>query len=96
MLNRQPGPKQSFGSGCRPSSPRGPWPGDRVALAGFGEDATLDHSLGQLLDEQRDAIGAIDDLVGNFLGNALPTYSLEHFSIIMRLQNGLKRSFPPF
>ena len=28
MLNRQPRPKQSFGSGCCPSSPRVPWPGD--------------------------------------------------------------------
>jgi len=35
------------------------WPADRVALATFGEDATLDHSLCQLLDEQQDAIGAI-------------------------------------
>ena len=46
-------------------------PRHRIVVAGFREHAALDHGLGQLLDEQRHAIGAIDDLVGDLLGQGL-------------------------
>jgi hypothetical protein len=42
-----------------------------VMVARFGDDAAFDHGLGQLLDEQRHAIGAVDDLVGNGLWQRL-------------------------
>jgi hypothetical protein len=42
-----------------------------VPVAGFYEQAALDHGLGQFLDEQRHAIGPIDDLVGDLLGQDL-------------------------
>ena len=38
-----------------------------VMVACFGNDPALHYSLGQLLDGQRHAVGAIDDLVGDFL-----------------------------
>jgi len=47
------------------------WPGQLVAVAGFHEDSTFDDRLGQLFDEQRYAIGTLDDLVGNLLGQRL-------------------------
>ena len=35
-----------------------------VAIASLRQDAALDYRLGQLLDEQRHAVGTPDDLVG--------------------------------
>src|SRR5215468_11180742 len=35
----------------------------RVVVFGFREQSALDDGLGELLDEQRDAIGVIDDLI---------------------------------
>jgi hypothetical protein len=49
-----------------------------VAIAAFTEDASLDHSLGQLLDERRDAIGTIDELVGDLLKEHLATANVGH------------------
>jgi hypothetical protein len=62
-------------------------PGDCVAFGHFGEDATLDHSLGQLLNEQRDAIGPIDNLVGDLLGERLATANVGCLS-----QTGTRRT----
>ena len=47
-----------------PGWPRaGAAPVELVAVAGIGEQAGLEHRLGQLLDEQRHAVGARDDLL---------------------------------
>jgi hypothetical protein len=40
-------------------------------VACFAEDAALHHGLGQFLNEQRNAVGTFDDLVGNLLGQRL-------------------------
>ena len=42
-----------------------------VPVASFYEQAALNHSLSQLLDEQWHAIGPIGDLVGDLLGQDL-------------------------
>ena len=39
----------------------------------FGDQAALEYCLGQLLDEERNAIGLEDDLVEHFLGQRLAT-----------------------
>ena len=42
-----------------------------VMVACFADDTALHHGLGQLLDKQRHAIGAINDLIRKFLGQRL-------------------------
>jgi hypothetical protein len=38
---------------------------------GIGQHAALDHRLGQFLDEERHAVSALDDLLGDLLGQYL-------------------------
>ena len=45
----------------------------RVTITGVREHAAFDYSLGQFFDEQRHAVGAVDDLVGDLSGQRLPT-----------------------
>ena len=51
--------------------PRAEGPPHRVKVSGLRDQSALDHGLGQLFDEQRHAIGAIDDLIGNLTGQRL-------------------------
>ena len=44
----------------------------RVAVARVPEQAGLEHRLGQLLDEQRHAVGLGDDLISTSAGSGLP------------------------
>ena len=47
------------------------WAGQLVAVAGVREQARFQHRLGQLLDEQRHAVGARHDLVQHLAGQRL-------------------------
>src|SRR5262249_58461622 len=54
-----------------------------LAIARIHEQATFNYSFGQLLNEQRHTIGTIDDLVGNFSGQRLPTdHTTNHFGAL--------------
>ncbi len=56
-------------------------------IARLGYDAGLDHGLGQLLDEQRHPIGAIDDLIGDLLGQRFVAgHVRDHLSTLPRRQ----------
>jgi len=43
-----------------------------IPIAAVHQQPALDHGLGQFLDEQRHAIGPIDNLIGYLLGKSLP------------------------
>ena len=64
-------PRQQRGVQRRRDRQRRHRPRHRVVIAGVREHAALEHGLGQLLDEQRHAVGALDDLVGDLLGQRL-------------------------
>ena len=47
------------------------WPCELVMVAGVLEQPEFQHRLGQLLDEQRNAVGPGDDLVQDLFGQGL-------------------------
>ena len=47
-----------------------------VMIASVRQRAALDHGLGQFLDEQRDAVGAVEDFFGDRFAAALPWATL--------------------
>src|SRR6266404_4749995 len=57
------------------------------AVARVGQHAALDHRLGQFLDEQRYAIGPIDDMFGDLLGQRLASgHPQDHLGALSRGQ----------
>jgi hypothetical protein len=63
------------------------WPRYDIAIVGLGEHTTLDDGLGQLLNEQRDAVSAIDDLFSNLFGQRLASGHLrDHLSALPQRQ----------
>ena len=62
-------------------------PCHRVPIADFGDEPALDHRLGQFFDEQRYAVGTVDNLLGDLLGQGLARRSrADHLGALPRRQ----------
>src|SRR5215813_5308776 len=64
-------PGQERGLQRRRNRQRSDWSLHPIPVVGLREHTTLDDGLRQFLDKQRDAVGAIYDLVGDLLGQDL-------------------------
>ena len=64
-----------------------PWTGENVTSLLLGKKVGFEHRLGQLLDEQRHAVGLDDDLLDDFLGKLRAHHAFDQRRTLLAAQS---------